>query len=83
MYRYASDAQDMACLTDLLYLIRPYPYYFPILLMEKGGFETTSVKFVIETSIQAMKPLPFKSEEVVQNHLMFCNSVMIAKMFKK
>ena len=81
MFKYACEAQDMVYLTDLRYLILPWPSYFPISLMEDENPETSSVKFVIEESIQAVKP--FKSEEEVQNHLMYCNSVMITKMFQK
>ena len=80
MYKYAYDAQDMAYLTDLKYLVQPWKTYYPVFLIEKGMAETTSVKFVIEESIQEVKHS--KSEEA-QNHLMFCNSVMITKMFKK
>ena len=81
MYKYACEAQDMVYLTDLRYLILPWRSYFPISLLKEESFFTTFVKFVIEKSIQALKP--FKSEEEVQNHLMYCNSVMLTKLFKK
>ena len=81
MYKYAYDAQDTVYLNNLRYLILPWTSYFPISLLKEGSFETTSVTFVIEESIQAVKP--FKSVEEVQNHLMFCNSFMITKMFEK
>ena len=81
MYKYACDAQDLAYVTDLQYLILPWQSYSSLPLMEKEDiFETNSFKFGIEKSIQAMKPV--KSEEA-QNHLMFCNSFMITKMFEK
>ena len=81
MFKYACDAQDLACVTDLQYLILPWPSYFPLPVIEKeDSFETASFKFGIEKSIQAMKPI---KSEIAQNHLMFCNSFMITKMFEK
>ena len=81
MYKYAYDAQDMTVLTDLACLIQPWKTYYSLFSIEKGMvLPTTSVKFVIEESIQEVKHS--KTEEA-QNHLMFCNSVMIIKMFKK
>ena len=81
MYKYAYDAQDAVYCTKLQYLILPPTSYtnFPELLMEKGRIENT-VEFVIEKSAQKVKSDP---SEDAQNHLMFCNSVMITKKFKK
>ena len=82
MYRYAHDEKDTDATADLQYLILLWSVYIPVTLMEKenGIIETTSVKFVIEKSIQFMKR--YKTEEA-QNHLTFCNSVMMIKFFQK
>ena len=81
MLKYASDAQDTVYGAKLEYLIRPLPIFFPIPLIEKGDgkIDSTSIKFAIEKSIQLVKP--YKPEKV-KNHLMFCNSYMITKMFE-
>ena len=67
---------------DLYYrIILPWKSYdlFPRLSwLSYGRFQDT-IKFVLEKSIQAVKSL--KSENA-RNHLMFCNSAMIIKMFK-
>ena len=83
MYKYAYEEQDWGYLYDLEYLILPWLSYFPVLLMEKEMIDTDSVKFVIEESIQEMKSYEAHEAEEAQNHLMFCNSIMITKFFKK
>ena len=81
MYKYASDAQDKAYCKVLQMVTLPWVSYDPIYWIEHGSFETETIKCVIEKSIQVVKP--YNCSEKAQNHLMFCNSIMITKMFKK
>ena len=78
MYKYLYGTGDIG---GLQHVILPWTNYadFPKLLMEKGRFERI-VEFVIDKSIQENKS---KESEEAQNHLMFCNSVMITKKFRK
>ena len=90
MTKYAYEYQHLFCCSishwnsfeDLYYrIILPWKSYdlFPRLSwLSYGRFQDT-IKFVLEKSLQAVKSL--KSENA-RNHLMFCNSAMIIKMFK-
>ena len=84
LYKYAFDVQHSFHLTASQFVASPWPSYecytyFPKLLMEKGRIEST-VKFVIEKSIQEVKS---KKSKEAKNHLMFCNSAMISMKFRK